>query len=311
MKKINIIITSIFMFCILLTGCGSSAIKNNAMTSMPSFDVGVNGNYGNYYDEMEEAAPEEGMVDSESSSTDIPDTSRKLIKRYNYSFRSTEFDKSYENILKALDECEGYMEESSLNSSGNRYFEATLRIPEKNIDKFLANTDSYGKVYDTYMTTEDVTLNYVDTESKISSLKIEYERIEALLMKADTIESIIQLESRLEEIRYELQNYESMIRTYDNLISYVTVNLSLREVAVETATQNDNMFTRMWTEFLNSISDISYGTQELLILLVGSIPYIVIFGIIGLISFKIYKKKNNKKLPKIIEKVDNEEKKDV
>ncbi len=75
-----------------------------------------------------------------------------------------------------------------------------------------------------------MTLQYSDIESHKKTLKIEQDRLWALLEKADSMDSIIALEERLSDIRYELESYESQLRLYDNQIEYSKVTLNINEV---------------------------------------------------------------------------------
>ena len=62
-----------------------------------------------------------------------------------------------------------------------------------------------GTVTYTNKSSEDITLDYVDVESRIEALEVEQERLLALLESAQDLESVIQLESRLSEVRYQLE----------------------------------------------------------------------------------------------------------
>ena len=81
--------------------------------------------------------------------------------------------------------------------------------------------EANGNITNKSETTQDVTLQYSDLESRKKSLTVEQERIWALLEKADTLESVIALEERLSEIRYQLESMESQLRLYDNQVTTV------------------------------------------------------------------------------------------
>lgn len=81
-----------------------------------------------------------------------------------------------------------------------RHASMTVRIPTKHLEAFLQAAQASGNVVSQSETTEDVTLQYSDVESRKKSLEIEQERIWALLEKAESLESVIALEERLSEI---------------------------------------------------------------------------------------------------------------
>ena len=77
---------------------------------------------------------------------------------------------------------------------------------------------------------EDVTLDYVDVESRKKMLETEQQRLLELLETAESLDDILTIESRLTEVQYELDSKESQLRTYDNQIDYSTVYLDINEV---------------------------------------------------------------------------------
>ena len=75
-----------------------------------------------------------------------------------------------------------------------------------------------------------VILEYVDFESRKTSLLAEEQRLIELLEKAENLTDVIQLEDKLSEIRYEIDRIESSLRTFDSLVSYSTITLNVQEV---------------------------------------------------------------------------------
>lgn len=130
---------------------------------------------------------------------------------------------------------------------------------------------------------EDVTLQYTDTESRIASLKIEQERLNALLEKADTLENIFKLEERLTEVRYELKNYQSPKNRYDDLIFYSTANINLEEVEYTVEIDDKSVFSKISTGFRSSFREVKNDAEEFLVWLLVMIPYLVEWAVILLI----------------------------
>ena len=98
--------------------------------------------------------------------------------------------------------------------------------------------------------TEDVTLNYVDMESRIEALKIEKKSLEKLLGEAKNLTDLFSIQERLTEVIYEIESYESQLRTYDNLIDYTTVTIYISEVERTIAAENQSI----WQEIGTNIS---------------------------------------------------------
>lgn len=60
----------------------------------------------------------------------------------------------------------------------------TIRIPSDQLDPFLDQVGKIGTVTYTNKSSEDVTLDYIDVESRIEALEVEQERLLTLLESA-------------------------------------------------------------------------------------------------------------------------------
>ena len=256
--------------------------------------------------------------EAKSTSTEQSASSRKRIRTFDLEVETLE----YENFLAALKQevlrCSGYIESSnvsgnSYNYTSNRYASFVCRIPSQNVDSFIGTVDGLGNI--TYKTENetDVTLNYVDTEARISSLKTEYDRLLELLSEAENIDTLIMLESRLTDVRYQLESYESQLRTYDNLIDYSTVTIGVNEVKRTTPVEAKTVWEQIGSEFSDNVYDIWQDLQDIFVWFVSNIPYFFIWGIIIFIIVLIVKRilRNNKQyqIKKAYRKAQKEKKK--
>ena len=143
---------------------------------------------------------------------------------------------------------------------------------------------------------QDVTLEYVDVESRKKALTTEQERLLVLLENAENIEDIIQIESRLSDIRYELQFYESRLRVMDNQVSYSTVSLNISEVERITEVQEKTFLEEVTYRLSNNFHNIGSDARGFAIWFLSSLPYLLIWAavivfLVWLIRKKLLKKK--------------------
>ena len=223
-------------------------------------------------------------------------TARKLIRTVNLSLETTEFDALLDTLTRVVNEAGGYMEQSDISGSSissspgkRRYAYITARIPSDKLDSFVAEVGSHGNITEKSESTEDVTLNYADIESRKKTLNVEQERLWDLLAKADSIESVIALETRLSEIRYQLESMESQLRTYDNQVDYSTVHFNINEVQVFTPTQPGSVFVRIQKGFSRSITDIRDAAVNLFVWFFSNLPAPAVFAVITGILFVVIK----------------------
>ena len=215
----------------------------------------------------------------------VPQTGRKLIRRFSLDVETLEYDSFIATIKAEVSSFGGYIESSSTsgnsyNYSSSRYANFVCRIPSDKVDEFIGNVGGLGNITFCNEDTEDVTLNYVDTEARIKSLKTEYDQLLELLAEAENIDTIILLQQRLTEVRYQLESYESQLRTYDNLVDYSTVNLYVNEVKRITAPEQETVWQRIASDFSDNIYDIWVGAQNFFVWFIANIPYFIIWAVI-------------------------------
>ena len=172
---------------------------------------------------------------TESQSASEQNTARKLIRNASLSVETKEFDAFLASVEEQVIALGGYIE-SMDTYNGSRYSytqynsavkhsNLTARIPQKNLNQFLDAVSEAGNVTNRNESVEDVTLTYVDMESRKKSLQTEMDRLQEFLEKAETLEDIITLEDRMSTVRYQLESMESQLRTYDNMVDYSTVHM--------------------------------------------------------------------------------------
>lgn len=286
----------------LITGCGSSSKTANTMvaeTAAAAMDYAKSerGSYQtpDFNDEDAEIAAAETDTAAGLTSTNsvqpVP-SNRKLIRNVNLSVETTSFDTLISNLTGAVTGLGGYVEQSDISgnsvsssNSGNRYAYLTVRVPSGQLDAFITQVEEQGNITNKSETTQDVTLQYSDIESRKKSLAIEQERLWALLEKADTLEAVIALESRLSEIRYQLESFESQLRTFDNQVDYSTVSINISEVKVFTPTTPDSVITRIQKGFERNLNNVGNGLVDFFVWLISSLPVLVLLAVIVVIVF--------------------------
>lgn len=223
------------------------------------------------------AVPEETVDAVGSSSSQVSDPDRKLIKRQNYSVETKSFDEFLESLNGLVSASGGYVEYSEINGNsyddrGNRYATYTLRIPVENLEDFNSGIEKKANIIHSSEQVEDVTLNYVDTESHIAALKAEQESLMSMLEKAEDLESIMAIQTQLTEVRYQLESYQSQIRTYDNAIQYSTITLNINEVEREIQVA-ESFGGQLKEKLTRNLYDIQKGLYSFALWFLGALPY--------------------------------------
>lgn len=302
---------SIFLLAALLcTGCGASDGAQTTV-SMQADRAPANGSYdmggSNYSDSklMEEA----DMAANDSAG--IQDN-RKIIREVDLDIETREFEELMSALETRVRELGGYVE-SMDTYNGSRYSDSrgmrssnmTVRIPSEKTDIFLEDVAEAGNIVRRSVSTDDVTLSYVDMESRRNTLRTEQTRLLEFLDRAETVEDIITLEQRLSEVRYQLESMESQLRTIDNLVDYSTVHMSISEVKDLTPEAEPAVWQRISEGFLQSVENIRDGLTDFSVWFLVNIPYLIIWGILIAVLVVLVRKQRRKRRRKLEEQLRN------
>ena len=280
--------------CLLLTACGAEAPADKEA----AHDI----RYDRTESPMEDASTEL-KTDSAAGLTAPAQSDRKLIRTVSMDAETENYDTLITALEEKLTALGGYTESRQTGTYGStrRWSSMTIRIPADNLSAFVTHVSKNANVLSTSEETKDVTLQYVDTESKITALETEQARLLELLAGAQNLSEILEIEARLSDVTYELERYASQKRSYDNQITYATVRLTVEEVEVLTPVEEPSVFDRIRTGFTSSLHGVSDGLVNLFVLLVAGSPYLLVYGaVIGVIlavSSRIRKRKQKKAPP--------------
>ena len=299
-------VLSVAAFLIMLTipacgassgsGASDSAAWSNSMPGEEAVqEAGV----------YEEAAETDMGSGSETAALDENAVSdRKLIKNVSMAVETEDYTGLVSNIQSRVEELGGYTESFEAyneSSVGSRSASLTLRIPADRLDEFVSQVEEISNIVSRQETVEDVTLTYVDLESRRRMYEEEEDRLLSLLEQAETLEEIIALESRLTEVRYQLESMESQLRTMDNQVNYSTVYLSIDEVERYTPPAEKGTWERIRTGFTENVYRVGNGIKEFFIGFVISLPILLVLAvgiIIAVIVIRLFLRisaKNNAK----------------
>ena len=289
-KRLFVLLMCFALLTALLAGCGGNA---GAMDSGGNYSPGQSS--GNLTGSG-----------SESSGNNLQ-SDRKLIRKIQMEAETEDMDSLLQNIGQRIEELGGYVESrnvqngSKYNSYSRRYATLVIRIPSEKLDSFVEHIGEESNIVSTTETSDDVTLQYVDTESRLKVLRTEEERLLEFLSKAETVSEMLQIEERLTEIQTQIESVTSQLKTYDNLVDYGTVTLEITEVEVYTQVEEEE--PTMWEEiaegFMNSVDSLLAIGRALVIFFLARSPYLlliaVIIGVILLVIRAIDRRQRRKR----------------
>lgn len=312
----------------LMIGCGGGGSSSSTASAAPQFSASDNIAMRGYDAGavMEDAMPEAEYYDDEPMDMDdevnmggggegvqterIASQDRMVITTVFLSMQTMEFDAGVEDIQAIVEEYGGFIQSSYVEGQrmfdtyGTRRADFTARIPSEKLQTFIANMDEKFNVINKQQSGEDITDSYYDSQARLNTLKVQEERLLAMLETAGELEYLLQVERELANVRYEIESLNSALTRMENYVALSTVNLSLEEVVKYTPV--DPAPATFGERFLQTVSDslrsFSLSMQNLLLGIVWLLPFLIVLAILLIIVFVIFRKvrKNRKnRAPKL------------
>ena len=302
MKKLFAILLCTVL-AVSLVGCGAKA--NDMAVQDMEYSSAADSAGGIFYNTSESL---NGKVELQSDSVpnengEAPQTdNEKIIKTVEAYVQTKEYDKYISGLTANVTANGGYVEKSDANMGGyynsNRHCTYVLRIPADKLDEFMLAAEENGKITSKTETQQNVTLEYVDLESRISAYKTEKETLTGLLEKAASLENVLAIQERLSEVNYQIENYTAQLRVLANRVSYSTVTLNIDEVERVNEAE-PTLWQRIKNEFLDNIDNLKEGFEDFAVAIIGGLPVIIPVIVIATVAIiiikKLIKKRKSKK----------------
>lgn len=300
MKKLHLVLT--LALCVLtLVSCskgnsmdGSASMRDPAVTTTVSFgssagaDIGVN----------------------EDTTVDV--STRKLIRDVDLQIETKGFDTLIADLDARVAEMNGYVESSDI--SGTAYETAkkersayiVYRIPASKVDAFLSHVGENANILQKSEKTQDVTLTYVDLESRIKTLEAEKTALTELLAKANSTDAILSIRSQLNDVTYRYESAMAQLRALSDQVDFSTITIRIAEVIeyTETAEEEQTRWERLSEGFVRSCKDVGNGFLNVCTFILINLPHLLVWG--GIITGVIFfiRRRKKRKLQKSLEKND-------
>ena len=291
MKKFVSLTLAVLMVLSLLSGCGASSMAKDAIAEPAARE------------EMAVEAPmmmANGSIASDSTAEvgqSVPGTEQKLIKTIRMEAETEDLDALLPQINEKINGLGGYVENqelyngSSYSSYRQRNASLTIRIPAENLNGFVEDVKGVSNVVSYNESTENVTLQYVSTESRVKALEVEQERLLELLGKAENMADLLEIEARLTDVRYELESVTSQLRVLANQVDYATVHLYINQVKVYTETEEQTVWQRIGSGFRENLQDMGENLTDFFVWIVTYSPQLLFWAVVIAIAITVLKKK--------------------
>lgn len=215
-----------------------------------------------------------GMLDSSinfEESGDVEATQeRKIIKTGSLSFEVKNLSETEEKIAAWLEGFGGYIADTWTNRNN---MNVTVKVPASSFEDAMNSTGDFGELLSRSISTEDVSENYYDLETRLETRRILQAKLESYLAGAKSISDLLEIERQLNDVTSELESMEKQFRRLSNQIDFSTISISCRLPANTTEAGFET------PDFLQGLKDFGYNALQFLCNFGLGILYIILVGV--------------------------------
>ena len=118
----------------------------------------------------------------------------------------------------------------SVDKEGSRSVLA-LAVPSDSLDRVLDDVGKLGTTVQRSSSSRDVTSTYVDTQSRIATMKASLDQLRALLAKTTSIDQVVSLETEASRRQADLDSLQAQLNALDKKVSMSTLTVNLATAA--------------------------------------------------------------------------------
>jgi len=249
-----------------------------------------------------EAASDQTKTDDSalysSAASTASEQQRKIIKSAYISIETERFDNTINSIIGRATALNGYVSNSEYDNhkEGERTAHIELKIPQQSFEGYLSDMGSYGKILEDRRTGQDVTSEYIDTETRVKMLKIKEERLMSLLKEAKTLQDMFAIQDQLTDTQIEIERLTGNLKRWDDMVNYSTAVIDVYEVSkIEPEPiDNPNMWQRIVQSLMNSLKNVGKFLEGFIVFIFAALPYLILIAIVvwGVVVFIKNRKKD-------------------
>ncbi len=177
----------------------------------------------------------------------------------------------------------------------SEFAQMTIRVPAEELDSTVRELREHQLVIQVdseESTSQDVSQEYVDNESRLVALEETQRRFLTLLSDADTVDDILRIESELTNIRTQIETIKGRQNYLDTMTSFSTVTITLHAEDTNPIGDEKNktfiarIFGDSWDSASGVIEGLLAGTITAGIIGLAVLPFALIVYLIGRIAFR-------------------------
>ncbi len=148
-----------------------------------------------------------------------------------------------------------------------------------------------GKLLNVAMNTQDVSGDYIDSQSRLTNLKAEQQRLLKLEGSAQALSDVLAIDQQLTDVEGQIEQIDAHLNDLKSQTTFynVTVNLQPAEVAVTPPPSGGWSFSAIWQGALNAIKVVAQALATVAIWLLLFSVYIIPLALIVWLARRLWR----------------------
>lgn len=158
-----------------------------------------------------------------------------------------------------------------------------------------------GKLLNVAMNTQDVSGDYVDSQSRLQNLKAEQLRLLTLVSHAQALTDVLAIDQRLTDVEGQIEQIDAHLSDLKSQTTFynITVGLQPAEVAVTPPSSGGWSFGAIWQGALNAIKVVAQALATVAVWLLLFSIYIVPLALIVWLVRRVWRARSLKTTPTV------------
>lgn len=220
----------------------------------------------------------------------IAEEQLKIIKKGELKLRVKDVKLATEQIKVLIGKYNAYVSNLRYENTSYRHQNNfTVKVPKVYFDVLIDSISTYAEVLDyENISTQDVTEEYLDIETRLATKLQVKERYETILKKkAKTVEDIIYAEDKLGYIQEEIEAAQGRLKYLSNRVDFSSIQVILyKEIPYESIKITKKSFGR---KFIDALV-FGWNFLENLVLTLIHIWPVILLTVVGILLYRKRKK---------------------
>jgi uncharacterized protein DUF4349 len=180
------------------------------------------------------------------------------------------------SLIESLQQVGGYVAHQEVQGTvgSPRRGTWTVRVPQPQFDRFMADLERLGELQRSSRDAQDVTEAYTDLEARLRNKQSSEQRLLSHLEKTGDLKDTLEVERELSRVRGEVEQLQGQLNLLENKTDLATIIITLQERIGYTPTTTPTFTTQASRTFDSSWQALRIFLCWLALFIVGAVPWL-------------------------------------